>query len=118
MEQGTQALKDVLALPLSLHMAVDKAQADGKIDLQDVAFLLDPAMKVGAFIAGLSKVPGELADLSDAERADVHAWAKSTYDLADDKVEAMVESALGVALHLGQFLGKLLAPAAPEQPSA
>jgi len=108
MEEGTQALKDVLALPMSLHMMVDLAKADGKIDANDLGLVLAPVMKVVPFIKALKDAPKQMADLSDQERKEVHAWAKAGYNIADDEVEKKVEAALGVALHIGQFLGKIL----------
>ena len=111
-----QALKDVLALPMSLHMAIEKAGADGKIDLSDVGLLVEPAMKIGPFANGLKNVPKALKELSDADRADVMSWAKTSYNLADDDLEEKIEKALSVALHLGQFVGMLL-PDEPTKPA-
>lgn len=111
--EGTDALKAVMALPLAIHMAIDKANADGKIDWNDAGFLLDPGMKVGPFVTALKAAPKQLKDLDDAERLDLNAWAKSTYDIADDKVEEKIEKALEVAIHLAQFVGLLLPDGAP-----
>jgi len=116
--EGIQNLKDVLSLPMSLHMAVDKAGADGKYDANDLQYLIGPGMKVGAFISALGGALPELKDLSDEETQELYAWAKAEYDLADDAVEEKVESGLKLALHIAQFVGKLLPSEAPIIPVA
>lgn len=105
---GTKELKELLALPLSIHMAYDLAMADGKLDLADLALLMGPAMKIGPALQGIDKVPGELKDMDDAEKKDVLDWAKTMYNISDDVLEKKVEDALGLALHIAQFVGKLV----------
>ena len=106
--EGTKAIKDFLALPMSIHMAVDKANEDGTINFADLGLLVDPGMKGGPFLSSLSCIPKEISDLNDEELVDVQEWAKDEYNLTNDQVEGIVESAFGLALHLAQFLGKLL----------
>lgn len=105
--EGIEKLKSLLAFPMSLHMAYDKAKSDGSINFQDAPLLLDPVMKLMPMLAAVGGVIPELKDLSDAEKDSLYAWAKANYDIADDQVEAKIEKGLAVVLHVAQFLGQL-----------
>jgi len=49
----------------------------------------------------------EYKDIDSQERADLEAWVKTTYDIADDVLEEKVEAAFGLLLHIGSFIGVL-----------
>lgn len=105
---GVKELKELLAFVLSLGMAVDKSLAnDGKITLLDAANLLDPAMKAPAAFAGLDIALLELQDLSDDEKKELQEFVQASFDIADDKLEAVVEGALGVAISVAKVLAML-----------
>jgi hypothetical protein len=98
---GIKELKELVDLPLSLHMAYDKAQADGTIDAADLVFLADPIMKAPAAIMDAELAIEELKDLDEAERQELNDYIKLQYDISDDnleeKVEAVIEAGLAVA---------------------
>ena len=102
-----QAIKDFLAFPLSLHMAYDKADADGKIDVNDLTYLLEPVTKLIPAVQNAKAALDQVRDLDEAERADVNAWAKSTYDIADDQLEEKIEAGIDVLLSVAVLVGKL-----------
>ncbi len=110
MNEGVEKIKAVLAAAFSLHMTYDKAKADGKIDVADLGLIIDPVMKLPPAVQAVTDGSAlkELKDLTSEEREALHTWAKGAYDIADDKLEATIESALGLGLHLAQFLGKAL----------
>lgn len=100
-------IKAVLEFPLSLHMAYDKAKADGQLDVSDLGYLLDPLGKLPGSITGAKEALTQVKDLDAAERDDVLAWAKASYDIADDELEQKVEAGLELALSVAKFLGEL-----------
>lgn len=106
---GVDGIKALLAFPLAVHMAYDKAKSDGTIDITDAAFLVDPLMKAIPAFQLVQQALDELKDLDETERGDVLAWAKAEYDIADDELELKVEKALGVALSIAEFVGALKA---------
>ena len=114
--EGTDQLYALLEFPMSLHMAVDQAKADGKISLEDVGLLVTPAMKLGPAIAGLKGgALKEWKDLDSSERDALSAKIKAAYNIADDKLEATIEGALDVLLHIGQFVGLVTPAPAPAE---
>lgn len=100
-------IKAVLALPLSLHMAYEKAKADGKIDVADVALLMDPMMKLIPAISGAKEALEQIKALDEAERADVNAWVQQTYDIAEDELEFKIEAGIDVVLSIAKLVGLL-----------
>lgn len=109
MQGNIDKIKAVLAFPLSLHMAYDKAKADGKFDASDVGFLIDPVTKLVPAIQGAKEALEQIKDLDQTERQDIDAWAVSTYDIADDALEKKVEGAVDVLLSIAVFVGELTA---------
>lgn len=104
-----QKIKDVLAFPMKLHMAFDKANADGKVDVSDLGLLIDPVMALPPMVNAVNKeLVDQIQDLSDAEKAELHTWVKASYDVSDDKLEATIESALKLALEIASFMTKVL----------
>lgn len=97
----------VVSVPLSLHMAIDKAKADGKIDLADLPLLVDPLMKLIPAIPAVTGAMEKIKTLTPQERMDLNAKIKAVYDIADDELEAKVEEGMALLLHIGQFVGML-----------
>lgn len=107
---GIKETKEVLAFGVALGMAIDKSLADdGKISLADAANLVDPLMKAPAALSGITEVGLELSDLSDAEKQELYEYAKAELKLSSEKIEAVVEEALGLALSLGKIVALLKA---------
>ena len=100
-----QQIKDVVAPLLKLHMAYDKAMVDGKLGVEDIAFLVEPLIGLPAAISGAEAAVEQLKVLTEEGRKDVLDWAKASYDIADDELELKVESGLGLVLELAKFLG-------------
>lgn len=99
--------KEVLAFAFSLHMAIDKANEDGKIDIQDVGLLIEPVTKLIPAVQDIKLCKEELANATPEEKAELHAWVAATYDIADDKLEAKVEEGVNVVVAVATFLGKM-----------
>jgi len=115
---GNKELKDVLAGLFSLHMAYDRAAADGKVDLSDLGQLIDPISKLPAAIGGAKLALEQLKGLDDAEKKEVMDFVKASYDIADDVLEMKVEQGIDAALGLAKFIGILKEkPAAEPAPA-
>lgn len=104
---GIEALKKILAFPLGIHMAFDKANQDGSIDAKDVGYLIDVAMKIGPFIGAIGDALPELKDLSSEEQEQLSEWMKTEYDILDDELEDKLEAAFDVVIAIVALVGKL-----------
>lgn len=93
-KMGTKELKDVLDLVLTTVEVGKLALADGKVGIEDMGLLLKLIPAVGPAIQGVNMVPAELADMDEAEAAEVvaHVMAKLTID--DAKARAVIAASL------------------------
>lgn len=100
---------EVLSALLSFHMAFEMANADKKIDVSDVQFLLAPMIKLPAAINGADKVLPELKSMDAAARGEMLAKLAAEYDIPNDAVEAKVEAGIEFLLSAGKFVGVIVA---------
>jgi hypothetical protein len=101
---GINETKDVVLAAVALGNAVSKSLEDGKIGISDVGSFVGAVTALPAALAGIGQVKAELADLDDAEKAELLAAVKSHFDIADDKVEAIVEDSLKLVVALHGFV--------------
>lgn len=105
---GVDKIKEVLAFPMALYVAYDRANADGKISFDDIPHAITPATKLLPMINAIKGVIPQLKDLDSAETKEVHDWVKAEFDIADDQVEAKIESGVGLALEVAKFVGAIV----------
>jgi hypothetical protein len=96
--------KELVHFGLSAGVAVAKALEDGKLSVIDVIKFLPVLKAAKEAFQGLDQIPAELGDLSDVEKAELVDMVKADFDLADDKVEAMIEAGFEVALNVLQIV--------------
>lgn len=101
---GIEELKKVVDFAADTHMSVDKSLADGKIDVADAPLLMAPAMSLFAMIGVITKVPAAFAELDEEEKSALIEYAKVKYDIADDKVEKLVEKSFALAVAVGDLI--------------
>jgi hypothetical protein len=103
-EEKLVHLQNVLAAPLSFHMAWDKAQADGKVDLSDLPLLVEPGTKIPAAVTSLPHVWDAVKTLDEANSKKLNDWVKAAYDVADDEVEKKIEDGIALVMSLASYL--------------
>lgn len=99
-KMGIDELKDVIRFGISLGESVDQALADGKFDITELGLLMTPIMQIGPAFTGIDKVGGEIKDLDEAELAELKLFVEEELDLANDKVEEIIEKALGIGVQV------------------
>lgn len=111
--RNVNELKELLAFGLSLGLAVEKSLADdGKISFSDVGKFYRPATKIPAAFAGIHLIPGELKDLGESERKELIDYVTTEFDIGNDRIEAVVEESLNIALGAVRIVSLLGAPKA------
>ena len=111
-----QELKEVLMFGLSLQKAYALAKADGKVDLADMGYLIDPISKLMPAVDNIVAVKDELKSMSAEDRASLMAEVAVEFDIADDVLEAKIEGGLDLVLHIAQYLGVVGAFVEPAEP--
>lgn len=103
---GVENLKKVLAFVLRLSNKVDEVTQDG-IQWTDVLSLLPNLVEsVGVLKVGKTAW-AEFNDLDDLERDDVLGYVKNEFDIADEKLEGVVESAFEFIFAAGDLVEKV-----------
>ena len=101
---GTTELKELLTFAFRLAKAVDDSLEDGKVNfVLDAPKFLPALMAAPKAFAGMNLVLLELEDLDDSEHAELMEWVKKEFDLRDDRLEASIEEAVNLALHVYRF---------------
>lgn len=122
-ESKVKELKEMVSFGLSLGMAIDKSLADdGKISFADVGNLIAPIMKAPAAFMGADKALEELKNLDEEGKKEMNDFVKSEFDIADDKIEAIVEECIGIAMSAAKVVSMVAKqeekPEEPAQPVA
>ena len=92
-------LEEVVDLVIALYKSGKGAMADGKVGVEDLAYLMAVLPKVAPALADIDEVPSELAALSEEEAAAV--VAKVAGELSVDSVKAgiVAQNALKIIYH-------------------
>lgn len=99
-----QNCKIVLAALFSAVKAVDQAkQNDGKYTVADLGLLVLPATQIPGAVASAKAAEEEYKNLSDEQKAELIAWVKQDFDIADDKLEKKIEAGLAMLVHASEF---------------
>ena len=104
---------EVLSAALSFHEAITLANSDGKIDIADVMYLIEPMTKLPNAIEGAANSLTELKVMTPEERAELLSKLVAEYDIPDDAIEAKVEAGVECLLAIGKFVGTLAPAPAP-----
>lgn len=93
---GIQETKDVLDFMCSLGNAAGSVLEDGQVGLGDWLKVMEPLKKAGPAWKDAAMIPGELAELSAAEMAELVAYAQDKLSLPDSArpIEQKIELCL------------------------
>lgn len=94
-------LKELLLAVLKLGELIE-GLADG-VGFEDVSKLIALGKSAGPGLKDAKQALSEYANLTDAQAIELNAYVGSSFDLADDKVEAAVETGLKVAIELHEL---------------
>lgn len=92
---GVDNVKPMLGLVIELGNVTDKmGRTQGMERYGQLMLLIDELAALGA--VKIDQVIPELSDLDDVERASLMAYAKEKFDIADDKLEMVIEEGLAI----------------------
>ena len=97
-QTGTKELTEVVDLVLSAVDVGKAALKDGKIDINDLSLLLTLVPSVGPAVENISKVPGELRDITEEEAVALAAHVMGKLSVDDPKARKIVEASLKTAV--------------------
>ena len=96
---GIENLKKLVVFLAVLGNAADASTKNG-LGLDDVAHFMPVFLKAPGAFDGIDAAKLELKDLDNAEIAELNQAVAETLNLADDKVESIVEKSLSAAVSI------------------
>ena len=84
-------------------------QNDGVIDFNDIGIIGTPALAFMTSLTNLEKVEEEWENASQGQKDELRDYIKERFELADKKLERVIEDALDVAFSLLAFYESTMA---------
>ena len=107
--------KEIVSLVSALVQAYISAKSDGKIDLNDIAFLIGILPRLNPAIDDIKEVTGELKDLDESETKEVvNAIKDIVGELADEKCIELAEEAIKIGIAAYEIVKILKREETPE----
>jgi len=106
---GIDSIKSLIRFSSNLGKAYDTASSDGKIDWKDSTVLIPLIPSAIEVLGSISNLKAQVSDLSSDEKAELVAFVKAEFDLADDKIEGYIEQALALLIQYGDVVAKTIA---------
>ena len=100
--------KEVINLLAVFAKVIAAANADGKIDVNDLGLLVTVLPSISPAIDGISNVPSEIKDIDESELKEISlSVAELVGDLSSDKYEFITEELFIAAISLFKVIVKL-----------
>jgi len=98
--------KDAIAFIASFGNAMGQSLEDGKFELGEYINFIPSLIKLPEAISGINKLPDELRNITDEERAELLAFIKDQLDLPQDATEELLEDSLETAIVVFGYIRK------------
>ena len=96
---GIENLKKAVKFGIDLSKQIEVSGQDG-FDWKDSFSFFDELMQIPGIIASGDKIKAEFNDLQPEEKTELLNYFKTEFDLADDKLETIIESSLELVLQI------------------
>lgn len=87
--------KELLELAVSLVKSYRLAKADGKINIGDVQYLVEPALKIAPAFDAIGDVPKEWANMNEQDINDLVGYVRQVND--NEQFTKLIYHLIGVA---------------------
>lgn len=104
---GIDETKDLLAFAIATAEAVIASVADGRIGFEDAFRMIAPLQRAQAALVGSTSIPAELAELDAEEVVALKTYVLAEFDIANDRVEGIIEDALMIGLAFARLFSKV-----------
>ncbi len=105
--KGIETLKKAVVFAISVANQVTEVMKDGKFSWTESFSFIDELRDGITVVKSGTEILAELKDLSIEERAELYSFVQAEFDIADDRVEKIVEDALGIAFSIVSLITNL-----------
>lgn len=100
---GIENLKKALHVGIAVGMTTAGALEDKKITLAEAFSFVPHLMEIPNVVSALPQIKAEIADLDADERTALNDYIQRTFDIANDKLEAVIEKGIAIVISLLDF---------------
>lgn len=97
-------LKEAVIFGIALGEGFAKSYDDKKLDYSDLLNLWEPLSLAPDAVEGSFKIKSEISNMTSEDGKQLIEWAKTEFDIPQDKIEAKVEAALDLVLGIMKFV--------------
>ena len=101
---GIKETKELVAFGINLGEALDKSLSDGSFTFEDLTHFFAAFSSAGIALEDIGKVPKEIADLDTAEMVELNQYVADEFDIANDKLEAVIEKSLSAVFIIYELI--------------
>ena len=101
---GTEHLKQVISIGIGLGQSLSEKLEDGKLSLVEKFQLLGDFREGINLVKAAPKALEEFKDLDASERAALVSYFEKEFDLANDRVETIIEKSLNLVSALADLI--------------
>lgn len=95
---GISQTQDVVRFAAKLGNAAGRILQDDKFTWTEIVEVIPALLELPNAISGISEVPGEFADLDEAEKNQLAEFLANEFDIPQDQLEMAVEDHVKVVL--------------------
>lgn len=100
---GVKTIKKDLAIVIGIGQQVAKANEDGKITLLEYIGIGTKALKIWEIVKNAKEAWAEFKDLDDTERQELSDFFNEEFDIKNDNLEHIIESAFLLLISMAEF---------------
>lgn len=101
---GIKETKEIVKFGIDMGEAFDKAFSDGKFGVEDLSHFFTAFLSASDAFEGIGLVPNEIKDMSPEELLELKAYIVEEFDIANDKLEEVIEKSLSIALAIYEMI--------------
>lgn len=102
---GIENLKKDLGVLIGIAQKVSEALEDGKVNIFEGIGLAITAVKAWKITKDYDELKAEYEDLDEDEILELHTYFVAEFDLANDKIENIIEQAFLLLLNMKNIVG-------------
>ena len=102
---GIETIKKDLAILIAVARETDKSLSDdGKISIFEGFNIAIKAVKIWEITKNAKELVEEYKDLDETEKLELQAWFANEFNIENDKIESIVETAFAVLVEMSELI--------------
>jgi hypothetical protein len=96
--------KELIFFICELASALDQALEDNSVGLGDLSYFFGALSTFGMAFEDCKEAINELKNMTEEDKLEIETYVNDNFDLKNDNIEKLIESAIKIALELMEFV--------------